>query len=61
MNYIRIKTPGNYPVARKELCGDGCCCDIIWENQDCAAGEEFEEWQLDTAFMNQEDFEEIQA
>lgn len=59
MQYIRIKKSGNYPVAYFEFCGDICCSDIIWRNRDCAAGEEFEEWQLDTSFMNQEDFEEV--
>ncbi len=59
MSYIRIKNPGNYPLARIEYCGDGCCSEIVWENTNLNAGEEFEEWKLDTAFMSPEDYEQI--
>ena len=56
---IRIKIPGNYLLAHIELCGDGCCSEIIWENQHCTAGEEFEENMIDTEFMEKESYEEI--
>lgn len=60
MSYIRIKKPGNYLIGHLEFCGDFCCSDMIWENQDCATGEEFEEWRIDTEFMDKDSFEEVE-
>ena len=61
MSYIRIKNSGNYPVCRLEFCGDGCCSEFVWENTNLKAGDELEDWKLDTAYMNPDDFEEIEA
>lgn len=59
MNFIKLKKPGNYPIASILPRKDGP--DFIWEDKECQSGEVFEEWQIDTSFLNSDDFEEVRG
>ena len=57
---VRILKPGNYLIGHLEFCGDDCCSDMVWENQYCAAGEEFDESLIDTSYMDKDEFENFE-
>lgn len=58
---VKIKKPGSYLIGRLQFCGDRCCSEVIWENQDCAVGDEFDENVIDTEFMTSEEFEIVET
>lgn len=61
MSIVKIKKPGSYLIGRLEFCGDRCCSQMVWENENCVAGDEFNENCIETEFMSSEEFEVVES